>query len=54
MFTIGNSWIDTRATSTDRSLVGRIYNVYAFDRALSDNEVVAMTQYSLNRFQDAG
>ena len=51
LFTIGNSFINASSTSTDRTFVGNIYNVAAFDRALSDVECAKISKHCLSRFK---
>ena len=50
-FTIGSSYIDNTVISTDRTFVGNIYNVAAFDRALTDDECAKISEYCLSRFK---
>jgi len=50
VFAIGNSYIDTSSYSTDRSFVGKIFDVYAWDTAMDEKTMNRVAKQSLSRF----
>ena len=51
-FTIGSCiWYSNSDYSTDRTFVGKIFDVYAWDKAMSDEEAKSIANYSLERFK---
>ena len=50
-FVIGSTLLQSSAYSTDRTFVGRMFDVYAWDRAMTDAEVKQIANYSLRRFK---
>ena len=50
-FVIGSCYIDQYDYSTDRTFVGKIFDVYAWDKEMSDKEIKSISNYSLERFK---
>lgn len=51
LFSIGSCYFSPSYYSTDRTFVGRVFDMYAWDRALTDIEVKEIANYSLKRFK---
>ena len=49
--TIGSCFINESTTSTDRTFVGTIYDMYMLPRAVSDEEARVLAAFSLGRFK---
>lgn len=50
VFSIGNSYIDANSYSTDRTFVGKIFDVYAWDAAMDEKTLHRVARKSLARF----
>ena len=50
-FVIGSSWLTQNFHSTDRTFVGKIFDVYAWDKEMTDKEIKSISNYSLKRFK---
>ncbi len=50
-FEIGSCYLSQTSYSTDRTFVGKIFDVYAWDKAMSDEEAKSIANYSLERFK---
>jgi len=50
-FEIGSAWLAQSDYSTDRTFVGKIFDVYAWSKAMTDEEAKAIANYSLERFK---
>lgn len=50
-FEIGSAWLAQTDYSTDRTFVGKIFDVYAWDKEMSDKEIKSISNYSLQRFK---
>ena len=50
-FVIGSCYIDQYDYGTDRTFVGNIFDVYAWDKEMFDKEIKSISNYSLKRFK---
>ena len=50
-FEIGSAWLAQTDYSTDRTFVGKIFDVYAWDKEMTDKEIKSISNYSLKRFK---
>ena len=50
-FEIGACWLAQNDYSTDRTFVGKIFDVYAWNKAMTDEEAKSIANYSLERFK---
>lgn len=51
LFSIGSCYFSSSYYNTDRTFVGKVFDVYAWDRAMTDAEVKQIANYSLKRFK---